>query len=173
MPVRNRVIMPSYSICKIAAEGMARFVAKEWNIPTIIARLNVPYGNSGGWPYFHMEMILQDQPIMVHTNKPSMYNPIHEDDIIGTIPGLLDAAGVPATIVNWAGKDRVSVEEWSNYIGELIGKKVEFTYTDQTLESVVVDTTKMESLVGPTKADWRKCFRQMVEKWHPELELNL
>ncbi len=168
----HRVMMPAYSICKIAAEGMARFAAKQWNIPTIIARLNVPYGNNGGWPYIHLEMILQDQPIVVHTDKPSLYNPIHEDDIIGTIPKLLGAASVPATIVNWAGKEQVSVEDWSNYIGELVGKKVEFTYTDQTLESVVADTTKMEDLVGKTKTDWRECMKRLVKKWHPEIELN-
>ncbi len=168
----HRVIMPSYSICKIAAESIARFAAKHWGIPTIIARLNVPYGNNGGWPYLHLEMILQDMPIVVHSDKPSTYNPIHEDDIIGTIPKLLEAASVPATIVNWGGKDQVNVEDWCNYIGELVGKKVEFDFTDQTLESVVIDTTRMKELVGETQADWKTCIKNMVKKWHPEIELK-
>ncbi len=168
----HKTIMPSYSICKIAAEGIARFSAKKWNIPTIIARLNVPYGNNGGWPYIHLEMILQDMPIVVHTKSPSTYNPIHEDDIIGTIPKLLEAASVPATIVNWAGKEQVSVEEWCKYIGKRVGKKVSFTHTDETLESIIVDTTKMEALVGRTTSDWRQCMIQLIKAWHPEIELN-
>jgi len=168
----QRVITPSYSIGKIAAESMARFVARYWNIPTLIARLSVPYGNNGGLPYLHMEMILMDQPIVVHTNKPSLFNPIHEDDIISTIPGLLDSACVPATIVNWGGTEQVSVEDWCEYLGELVGKKVEITYTDQTFEGGVIDTHKMETLVGKTKTDWRDGFRRMVKKWHPELILQ-
>ena len=165
----HKTIMPSYSICKIAAEGVARFAAKHWNIPTTIARLNVPYGDNFGWPYFHMEMILADQPITVHTKKPSAYSPINQDDIIGTIPKLLDVASVPATIVNWAGKEQVSVEDWCELIGQLVEKDVQFTYTEQTLESIIADTTKMNELIGETKTDWREGIKRMVKTMHPEL----
>jgi UDP-glucuronate 4-epimerase len=168
----HRVFMPTYSICKIAAEGMARFAARQWNLPTVIARLNVPFGNNGGWPAMHLEMILAGQAIPVHTNKPSIYNPIHEKDIIKSIPALLQAADVPATIVNWAGKDQASVEQWSEYIGELVGKKVEFDYTDQTLESIIVDTTKMHELIGETRVDWKTGIYDMIKSRHPELSLK-
>ena len=168
----HNVLMPPYSICKIAAEGMARYAARQWNLPVVIARLNVPYGNNGGWPSMHLEMILAGQPIVVHANKPSLYNPIHEHDIIRTVPGLLAVAGVPATIVNWAGKDQVSIEEWSEYMGKLIGKEVTFTYTEQTLESAVVDTSRMHQLIGETRTDWRDGMRRMIESRHPELILK-
>ena len=39
--------LPTYSICKIAAEAVARHGARRWNLPTTIARLNVPYGDDG------------------------------------------------------------------------------------------------------------------------------
>jgi len=164
--------IPTYSICKIAAEAMARYAARQWNIPTVIARLNVPYGNNGGLPWIHMEIILQNLSIMVHNDKPSIFNPIHEDDIVETIPKLLEAASVPATIVNWAGTDRVSIEDWCNYICKLVGKEAEFNYTDQAITSCVTDTTKMEAITGKTKTDWKEGFRRMVEKWHPELDLT-
>jgi nucleoside-diphosphate-sugar epimerase len=32
------------SISKIASESMARFGARQWNLPTVIPRLSVPYG---------------------------------------------------------------------------------------------------------------------------------
>jgi len=169
----HNVLMPPYSICKIAAEGMARYAARQWNLPVVIARLNVPYGNNGGWPSMHLEMILAGEPIVVHTNKPSLYNPIHEDDIIRTIPGLLEIAGVPATIVNWAGKDQVSIEEWSEYMGSLTGKEVTFTYSEQTLESSVVDTSRMHQLIGETRTDWRDGMKRMIESRHPELSLKV
>ena len=169
----HRVLFPTYSISKIAAEGMARYGARQWDLPTVIARLNVPYGNNGGWPSFHLDMMIAGQAVPVHVNKPSSYNPIHEDDIIRTIPRLLEVAAVPATIVNWAGKDRVSVEEWCAYMGKLTGFEPEFDYTDQTLESVIADTTRMHQLIGETQVDWHDGFRHMIEARHPELTLRL
>jgi nucleoside-diphosphate-sugar epimerase len=161
--------MPTYSICKIAAEAMARFGAREYGLPTIIARLNVPYGNNGGWPWMHLEQVLAGQPIAVHTDAPSVYNPIHEDDIIASIPKLLEHASVPATIVNWGGSEQVSIEEWSTYFGELVGKPAQFVNTDQVLESVTIDTTKQTQLVGPTTVHWKDGMRRLAETFHPEL----
>ena len=160
--------MPTYSICKIAAEAVARTAARLYDVPTTIARLNVPYGNAGGWPWLHLEQILAGQPVAVHTNAPSLYNPIHEDDILASLPGLLDAASVPATIVNWGGSDTVSVEEWSTYLGELVGRPVAFEASDHALESVTIDRTKQEALLGPTMVPWRDGLRRMVEAFHPE-----
>ena len=140
-------------------------------IPTIIARLNVPYGENGGWPWMHLEQVLAGQKIAVSTDEPSVYNPIHEDDIIRMVPLLLDQATVPATIVNWGGNDAVSIEEWSQYMGDLVGKKAKFVQTDQALESVQVDLTKLHALVGPTEVHWKDGLRRMVAHYHPELAL--
>jgi nucleoside-diphosphate-sugar epimerase len=166
------VLIPPYSISKAAAEGIARFGAREWNLPTVIARLNVPYGNNGGWPGFHFEMMLAGEPVAVHKNKPSEYTPIHEDDIIRTVPKLLEVASVPATIVNWGGKDRVSIEQWCEYMGKLTGNEPKFNYTEQTLESVIPDLTKMHDLIGKTQVDWRDGMRRMLETLHPEIPLK-
>ena len=64
--------MPTYSINKIAAEAMARYGARQWQLPTVIARLNVPYGDNGGWPWMHLEQVLGGQQIAVHTDEPSV-----------------------------------------------------------------------------------------------------
>jgi UDP-glucuronate 4-epimerase len=164
----HRVLMPTYSIAKIAAEVMARYGARQWGIPTTIARLNVPYGDHGGWPTFHLEMLLAGQPIEVHTNAPSQYNPIHDDDILEGIPRLLAVASVPATIVNWAGPDVVSIEEWCTYLGALVGVEPSFVFSDHVLESVVSDNTRMNALIGAARVRWQDGFRRMVAARHPE-----
>ena len=56
---------------------------------------------------------------------PMPYSPIHDDDICAQLEPLLDAASVPATIVNWGGDEPVSVQEWSAYFGELLGVEAE------------------------------------------------
>jgi nucleoside-diphosphate-sugar epimerase len=165
----HAVMMPTYSISKIAAETVVRTVARIHDVPTTIARLNVPYGDGHGWPAFHLLMMQAGQPVPVHVDAPTEYTPIHDVDILRTLPHLLDAASVPATIVNWAGSERVSVEDWCTYMGELTGLTPTFEPTEQCLESVVADTTLLESLAGPSTIDWRTGFRRLVETSFPDL----
>jgi UDP-glucuronate 4-epimerase len=162
----HRVIMQTYSISKIAAETVARLGARQWNLPVTIARLNVPYGDNGGWPAFHLAMIETGQPVPLHPDGPNRFNPIHEDDIIRMIPRLLEIASVPATTVNWGGSETASIEEWCTLFGQIVGRDVEFVETDQTIGPVVIDPTKMHELVGRTEIDWRDGMRRLVEAQH-------
>ena len=161
--------LPTYSLTKIAAEAMARYGARQWGLPTTIARLSVPYGDNGGWPDFHFAMMLAGQAVPVHEDAPSEFNPIHEDDIVAQVPAILEAASVPATVVNWAGPDPVSIEDWCLYLGEMVGIMPTFAPTTATIESVRVDTTRMHELIGPARTRWREGLRRMVEVRHPEL----
>lgn len=168
----HRNILPTYSICKIAGETMARFGARQWGIPTIIARLSVPYGDNGGWPAYHLEWMLAGEPIAVHSDAPSVYNPIHEDDYIAHVPRLLRAATVPATVVNWGGSDAVSIEDWCGYMARLTRLNVRFVQTDQTLPSLTLDLTRMHRLLGETRVHWKDGIRRMIRARHPELPLK-
>ena len=158
--------MPTYSISKIAAEAMARFGARVNNLPTTIARLSVPYGDGFGWPLFHLAMMRAGRAVPVHHNAPSEYNPIHIDDIVAQIPALLGAATVPATIVNWAGDDVVSIESWCEYLGELDGTAPTFAPTDRTIESVACDVTRRTTITGPCTVAWRDGLRRLWEATH-------
>ena len=164
----HRVMMPTYSISKIGAEVVARYAAREFNLPTIITRLNTPYGSNGGWPFFHLMMIKNGTPIPVHSNKPSQYTLLHQDDINRTVSGLVESGSVPARIVNWSGQQHVAIEEWCAYLGELIGIEPEFDFTDQTLETVMTDNSRMRELVGPAEVEWKDGLRRMVEDRHPD-----
>src|ERR1700693_1740563 len=81
--------MQTYSITKIAAEGVARWGARRFGLPTTIARLNVPYGGAVSWPALPLRTMLRGRPVPVYVEEPSEYNPIHDDDILAMIPGLL------------------------------------------------------------------------------------
>jgi nucleoside-diphosphate-sugar epimerase len=159
----------TYSICKIAAEATARWAADRFSLPTTVARLSVPYGDRGGWPAIHLEMMINGTDIPVHLDAPSVYHPLHEDDIIAMIPGLIGAAGTPATTVNWGGDQAVSIEEWCGYLSELTGVPARFAPTRDTIDSVQIDLSRMHELVGTTGVDWRDGMRRMVASRHPEL----
>ena len=159
----------TYSISKIAAEATARWAAVRFDLPTTVARLSVPYGDRGGWPAIHLEMMLNSVDIPVHVDAPSVYHPLHEDDIIAMIPGLLAAATTPATTVNWGGDQAVSIEEWCGYLSELTGTPVRFAPTRDTIDSVQIDLTRMHELIGTTTVTWQDGMRRMVAARHPEL----
>jgi nucleoside-diphosphate-sugar epimerase len=158
----HRVIMETYSISKIAAETVVRLGARQWDLPTTIARLNVPYGDNGGWPAFHLAMIEAGQPVPIHPERPNLFTPIHEDDIVRMVPRLLEIATVPATTVNWGGSEAASIEDWCALFGEIVGRDVAFVETEQTISSVVIDPTKMHELVGRTEVDWRDGMRRLA-----------
>lgn len=165
----HRVMMPTYSIAKISAEAVVRTAARLFDVPTVIARLNTPYGETGGWPYFHLLMMQQGVPIPVHSDAPSQYTLFHQRDIQRTLPGLIEAASVPARVVNWCGTEHVSIEEWCTYLGELTGLEPKFAPTAQTLQSVMTDDSRMRELAGAAEVPWRQGIREMVEALAPEL----
>lgn len=166
----HKSIFPTYSISKIAGETVARTMARVLDLPTTIARLNVPYGDNGGWMFFHMEMMLSGIAIPVPPGEPARYNPIHQDDIIATIPKLLAVASVPATTVNWAGDQIVSIQEWCTYLGSLIGREPKFEESRQALRGNPVDVTRLRELIGGgSTVDWQDGLRRMAAKFHPEL----
>jgi len=165
----HKPLFPTYSISKIAGEVVARTMARALGVPTVIARLNVPYGDNGGWPFYHMEMMLAGIPIPVPAGGPARYNPIHEDDIIATIPKLLAVASVPATTLNWCGEQTVSLQDWCGYLGSLVGKEPVFQESEQALRGNPTDPSRMREVVGVATVDWRDGMRRMAAKFHPEL----
>lgn len=164
----HRPIMPTYSISKIAAEAVVRTECRQLGLPTTIVRLNVPYGDNGGWPDWHLELILADAPVAVSLDRPDLFNPIHEDDIIRMLPALLGAASIPATIVNLGGDEQVSLEQWCEHLASLVGRTARFEETEHTISSVTTDNTKRRALAGPTEVSWREGFERMVRARHPE-----
>ncbi len=165
----HRVMMPTYSLCKIAAESVARTSARLFDLPTTIARFSVPYGDNGGWPWYHLMMMKAGAPIPVHSDGPSFYNLIHEDDYTRMIPGMLAAASVPATTINWGGNEATSIEQWCDYLSELTGLESRLSPTDDTLRGIQLDPTRMHERVGKTRVAWKDGIRRMVEARNPEL----
>ena len=165
----HRVMFPTYSISKIAAETVCRFVAHRYGIPTTIARLSVPYGDNGGWMYYHLLMMQQGIPIDLHPDKPNFYNPLHVDDYIEKIPFLLGAASTEVTTVNFGGSQKVSIEEWCAYLQELTGLEPVFQDNPRAFGSLCIDTEKMHELIGETRVDWREGILSQVKNLAPDL----
>ena len=159
----NSMHAPTYSMSKIAQEAVARYCARAFDLPVVIARMNASYGDNGGLPANHLVAALNGQPVVTRWD-PCVYSPIHEKDICAQTEALLDAASVPATIVNWAGDEPVSVQQWCGLFGELLGREVEVQVGDfpETQRSAISDNTKRLAITGPCKVPWQDGIRRMV-----------
>ena len=82
---------------------------------------------------------------------------------------VLQVADVPATVVNWAGVEVVSIEEWCAYLGELTGLEPKFAESEATVGALPVDLTKMHEQVGGTEVSWKDGIRRLVASLAPEL----
>lgn len=164
--------MPTYSISKIAGEVLVQHTAKRLGVPTVIARLNVPYGDQYGWMLFHLMMMERNIPVPVHVDQPTSYTPIHADDIARSIPYLLSYASTPAEIVNWGGDQIVSIEEWCEEMGRLTGLTPTFNPTTATIAAIIPDLAKLHDRGFNTTVDWRDGIRRQVAFNRPELLKN-
>jgi len=165
----HRVMMPTYSIGKIAVEAVVRTQARALGLPTTIARLGVPYGDNGGWPWYHLMMMKAGVPVPVHPSGPNRFPLLHEDDYVRHLEGLLAMASVPATVVNWAGSEDTSIEAWCAYLAELTGLTPKLEPTEATLEPLPLDVSRLEAKLGPSRVPWREGLRRMVAARNPEL----
>ncbi len=161
--------MPTYSISKIAAEVLVRHTSRRLGVPTVIARLNVPYGDTYGWMLFHLMMMERAMAVPVHVDQPTDYTPIHADDIARSIPYLLSLASAPAEIVNWGGDEIVSVEDWCGELGRLTGFTPVFEPTTATIASIVPDLTKLHETGFRSQVGWREGMRRLVATSRPDL----
>jgi len=141
-------------------------------VPTVIARLNVPYGDTYGWMLFHLMMMERNIPVPVHVDQPTSYTPIHADDIARSIPYLLSFASTPAEIVNWGGDQVVSIEDWCEEMGRLTGLVPSFNPTTATIAAIVPDLEKLHSAGFRSSVDWREGIRRQITTSRPELLAN-
>jgi nucleoside-diphosphate-sugar epimerase len=155
---------PTYGVSKVSQEAVARFCARQFDIPVVIGRMNASYGPGGGLPAKHIDRLIAGETIVVRSD-PAPYSPIYEDDIADHSLALLDAAAVPATIVNFGGDEVVTAQQWIAYAAELLGvePKIDIVPIPGSQPGIALDVTKRISLTGPDKVHWKEGIRRTVE----------
>jgi UDP-glucuronate 4-epimerase len=159
----------NYSFSKVAGEAVCTWIAEHCKVPLTIIRICSTYGPEGGAPCDRLELMLQGSPIALHPDAPNNYNPIYEDDYVEFGIRAMEVAQSPPLVVNWAGSETVSAEDYCTYMGELVGVEPVFEYTPAAHTPLWPDVTLMHEVLGRTKVHWRDGFRRMIEARHPEL----
>lgn len=163
---------PTYSVSKIGQEAVARYCARAFGLRVVIARMNASYGPAGGLPTMHLDAVAAGNAVTTRW-EPCPYQPIYQDDINDQTAAILGAAAVPAIIVNWAGDETVSVQQWCAQAGELCGTHpdVRVIETPGTLRGSVADTTRRRAITGPCRVGIRDGLRRTFEARYPERAL--
>lgn len=162
----------NYSFSKVAAESVCTWIARHYRIPLTIIRICSTYGPEGGAPADRLDAMLARKPIRLHPDKPNNYNPIYEDDYVELGSRAMEVAAVPPVVVNWAGSETVSVEDYCAFMGQLIGVEPIFEYTPDAHTPLWPDVARMHEVLGHTKVPWREGFRRVIEARHPEIALS-
>jgi len=161
--------MPTYSVAKISEEAVTRFCAREFGIKTVIARMGASYGQRGGLPIFSLQSLMANGVVKTRWD-PCVYSPIHDDDIFAHIEPLLDAATIPATIVNVAGDEHVPIQEWVKYGAGLLGiePKFEVVVTPGTSRGSAADHRRRLAITGPCRVPWPEGIRAALAGLYPD-----
>jgi UDP-glucuronate 4-epimerase len=155
--------LPTYSISKIAAESAARYAARRFGVPTVIARLDVPYGPTHGWPKIMLQLAQAGIPTAVHPNGPNLHNFLHDDDMLSSLPYLLEQASVPPPVYNWCGPEHVSVEDWTVELTRLTGIEIPLEVTTACVPPNPIDPSKLLGLGWAPSVGWKEGFRRLAE----------
>jgi len=162
----------NYSFSKVAGEAVCTWIATHFAIPLTIIRICSTYGPRGGAPADRLDLMLDGKPIRLHPDTPNNYHPIYEDDYVALGIRAMEVAGTPPVVVNWAGSETVSIEEYCEYMGRLVGVEPTFEYTPESHTPLWPDVTLMHEILGRTATPWRDGFRKMIEARHPEIALS-
>ncbi|MFI5047150.1 MAG: NAD-dependent epimerase/dehydratase family protein [Acidimicrobiia bacterium] len=157
----------NYSFSKVAAEAVCTWISEHFDIPLTIIRICSTYGPLGGAPADRLGLMLEGKPVRLHPDTPNNYNPIYEDDYVELGIRAMEIAASPPVVVNWAGSETVSVEDYCAYMGELVGVAPIFEYTPEAHTPLWPDVTYMHDVLGHTRVHWRDGLRRMIEARHP------
>ncbi len=156
------VHLGTYSLSKIAAEAVVRVAAADHEVPLSIIRIFSTYGPEGGAPVDRLRRILEGQDIVLHPDAPNRYNPVYEDDYVRLGRRALQVASSEPVVVNWAGSETVSAEDYCTYLGELVGRPVHFRYDPRAPWPLWPDVTRMHQLLGRTRVPWQEGMRRIA-----------
>ncbi|MBO0729740.1 MAG: NAD(P)-dependent oxidoreductase, partial [Acidimicrobiaceae bacterium] len=69
----NAAFSPTYSVSKQGEEAVARFCARAFDLPVVIARMNASYGPQGGLPAYHLDAVAAGDPVTTRWD-PCLYS---------------------------------------------------------------------------------------------------
>ncbi len=163
--------VPAYAMSKIAAEQVVIFLSSLWQTPAVILRIGAVYGPGGGTggATTPIDRMVRGKDVWVNPSQPRGVSLLWEADAVRLALRALEVGNVPPLVVNVAGDEQVSVEEYCTFAGNLLGIRPRFRYTEEAYPANPLDTTRMREVLGRCETSWREGMRMFLE--HRYLDL--
>ncbi len=152
----------NYAASKIGAEYLLRHLSEDYEMPATIVRIFSFYGPRGGGPTQRIDQVANGQPISVYPGVQNTHTPLYEDDYVEKTIAAVGIAKVGAQIVNVAGTEAVTTQEYCRIAGEILGKEPIFVENSKAWP-IWGDTALMVELMGPNKISMREGIRRVIE----------
>lgn len=164
-PVGGAQYQPFYTGSKLAGEGAAMACAHIFGLPTVICRLGSQYGSyaDGGLPGIMLSMLEAGHPIPVATPDDAYVALVSNDDVVDFIEPSLQAAAVPAKVINWVGDETTSFREVIDHLARLAGVEPVYTGNTNAWGSFCIDATERRRITGPCRVSWRDGLTRLHE----------
>jgi nucleoside-diphosphate-sugar epimerase len=159
------VHLGTYSLSKIAGEAVVRHAAARAGVPLTIIRIFSTYGPEGGAPVTRLRRILAGEDVVLHPDAPNNYNPIFEDDYVRLAIRSLRVASHDPVVVNFAGSETVSAEEYCEFLGRRVRRPVRFRYDPEAPWPLWPDITRMHGILGHCEVPWQEGMRRIAERF--------
>ena len=160
--------IPAYSLSKISAEQLVRFLAPRLEIPTIILRIGAVYGPDASGPMVRIRRMMRGKEVWVNPEEPREASVMWVDDAVRLAIVALERGRIPPVTVNFSGDDPVSIEDYCRFAGKVLGVEPTFRYTDETYPANQMDTTLMHEVLGRCEVGWQEGFRRLLAATFPD-----
>lgn len=157
---------PTSPVTKVAEESVARFCARAFSLPVTIARLNTVYGIPESLVSMHIRQMQEGKTVSL-PNDPNNHRPIHVDDMCSQIQPLLASASIPANIVNWAGDEVVSAQDWCLKAAGTLGYEAKLSVNPlpSAQLSHIADIQKRLAITGPCKVKFADGLQSLCQEY--------
>ena len=153
--------LETYAATKIGAEFLLRHLSVEYAMPTVMLRIFSLFSPRGGAVTGRIDRIARGLPVGVYPGVRNVYTPIWEEDYVEKAIAAASLATNPAEIINFAGSEPVTIQDYCGIAAELLG--VTPTYEENyPLYPIWADTTRLQSKLGPCRVSVREAVRRLL-----------
>lgn len=155
--------IPTYAASKIAAESLVEFLSREQATPVTTVRIFTVYGPTGGTVTARIDLVARGEPVPVFPGGPNQQTPMYIDDAVDKAEAALVIGRVPPLVVNFAGSETASVQEYTQIAAGLLGTEVAHRDSPDAYYPIWADVTKMHAHLGRCRVGVAEGVRRVVE----------